>query len=286
MPSKAAKIWKRTWVGLLLVGALALLLKLAFSSSDGLVVWGAGLLISLGAVHEVGRMEKLASPKVRWVLLLALGCSALPGLMQHSELSLPYMHSLTSRFGVLHSYALGLSASALLGLLLTRSSLGFVLFCAVWCLVPLPALWRIWYEFGPKGLTALLLLSKIGDVLGYYFGSAIGKSHPFPKLSPGKTTAGCVASLVGGTLAGAGCVYWGLLPGGSGATALFAGLAAGAVVNLASQAGDLLESKVKRAAGIKDSGTWFGPSGGVLDLVDSLLLSVPAALIFWPLLFS
>lgn len=285
MASKAAKIWKRTWVGLLLVGALALLLKLAFDSHDGLVVWGAGVLISLGAVHEVGRMHTLADPRMRWVLLAGLACSLLPGLALYTDLSVPYVQALGGKLGVLHSYGLALLSSALLGLLLVRRGMGFLLFCSVWCLVPLPALWRIWDLYGPEGLTALLLLSKIGDVLGYYFGSAIGKSHPFPKLSPGKTTAGCVASLVGGTLAGGACVYWGLLPGGSGAAALLAGLAAGAVVNLASQAGDLLESKVKRAAGVKDSGTWFGPSGGVLDLVDSLLLSVPAALVSWPLFF-
>jgi phosphatidate cytidylyltransferase len=63
-------------------------------------------------------------------------------------------------------------------------------------------------------------------------------------------------------------------------------LAAAALVNLASQAGDLLESAAKRQAGVKDSGTLFGPSGGFLDLVDSLLLSVPVALLTWPLLFE
>ena len=59
-----------------------------------------------------------------------------------------------------------------------------------------------------------------------------------------------------------------------------------ALVNLAAQAGDLLESAAKRAAQVKDSGTVFGPSGGLLDLVDSLLLSVPVALVTWPLLFE
>jgi phosphatidate cytidylyltransferase len=53
----------------------------------------------------------------------------------------------------------------------------------------------------------------------------------------------------------------------------------GALLNLASQAGDLLESAFKRHAGVKDSGLLFGPSGGVLDLVDSLLLSAPALLL-------
>ena len=64
------------------------------------------------------------------------------------------------------------------------------------------------------------------------------------------------------------------------------GLAAGLAINLAAQAGDLYESGVKRRAGVKDSGRLFGPSGGVLDVVDSLLFTVPAALVTWPLLFA
>jgi phosphatidate cytidylyltransferase len=61
---------------------------------------------------------------------------------------------------------------------------------------------------------------------------------------------------------------------------------AGLVLNLAAQAGDLLESKVKRSAGVKDSSGWLGPAGGLLDVVDSLLLTVPTALVSWPLLFG
>jgi phosphatidate cytidylyltransferase len=53
-------------------------------------------------------------------------------------------------------------------------------------------------------------------------------------------------------------------------------------VNLAAQAGDLLESWVKRKAGVKDSSGLFGPSGGLLDQLDSLLLAVPVALVAWP----
>jgi predicted CDP-diglyceride synthetase/phosphatidate cytidylyltransferase len=131
---------------------------------------------------------------------------------------------------------------------------------------------------------ARLILSKVGDIAGYFVGSAIGKSHPFPKISPGKTTAGCVASLVAGTVAGWIAVATGLLPQASWGVA--GALLAGAGVNLAAQAGDLFESWVKRRAGVKDSGTWFGPSGGVLDLIDSLLFSIPAALWLWPRLFD
>jgi len=155
---------------------------------------------------------------------------------------------------------------------------------ALWAIPALPALTYVDRWLGVQGLGALLLLSKIGDVFGYYVGSMIGKSHPFPKLSPGKTTAGCVGSLIAGCAFGAACVWWGLLP--SADYGYLGGVLAGGVVNIASQAGDLLESKVKRTAGVKDSGALFGPSGGFLDLTDSLLLSVPVALIVWPLLFT
>jgi phosphatidate cytidylyltransferase len=56
-------------------------------------------------------------------------------------------------------------------------------------------------------------------------------------------------------------------------------------LNVAAQAGDLLESALKRRCGVKDSATTFGPSGGVLDLVDSLTCVAPLALVAGPLLF-
>jgi phosphatidate cytidylyltransferase len=151
---------------------------------------------------------------------------------------------------------------------------------AVWLAAPLPALWHVWRDFGSTGLVALLVLSKIGDTAAYYVGNAIGKSHPFPRISPGKTTAGCVASFATGTVLGGAFVHFGLLA--SPAHGVLGGLCAGAVVNLAAQAADLLESWVKRRAGVKDSSVVFGPSGGVLDQIDSLLLSVPVALATWP----
>lgn len=154
----------------------------------------------------------------------------------------------------------------------------------LWLLVPLPALVHVWWNYDLGGLVALLVLSKVGDIAGYYVGNAIGKHHPFPNLSKGKTVEGCVGSLVAGTLAGAVFVWLGHLPDFP--FGLLGGCAAGLVVNLAAQAGDLLESAVKRNAGVKDSSTWFGPSGGVLDLVDSVLFTVPAALVVWPLIFT
>ncbi len=154
---------------------------------------------------------------------------------------------------------------------------------SLWLLPPLPCLWRVWHAWGTRGLVALLVLSKIGDTAGYYVGGAIGRSHPFPSISPGKTTAGCVASLVAATSIGVLLSATGVLPAGR--LGLVGGACAGAALNLAAQAGDLFESWIKRRAGVKDSSTWFGPSGGLLDQLDSVLFSIPAALVAWPWLF-
>ncbi|HUR28084.1 MAG TPA: phosphatidate cytidylyltransferase, partial [Planctomycetota bacterium] len=165
-----------------------------------------------------------------------------------------------------------------------RADLAISLGLALWIAVPLPAFAQIARMWGIPGIVSVIVLSKIGDVAGYYVGSAIGRSHPFPNLSPGKTTAGCVASLIAGIVAGAALSALGILPAGS------LGIAGGALIglftNLASQAGDLFESWVKRRARVKDSSTWLGPSGGVLDVVDSLLFSIPTALLVWPLVLE
>ena len=160
-----------------------------------------------------------------------------------------------------------------------RATLGLVLLLALWITVPLPAVAAVAPRFGLAGLVSLLILSKVGDIAGYYVGSAMGKSHPFPGISPGKTTAGCVGSLLAGCLGGLVCVNAGWLP--SGHLGLLGGVLLGALTNIFAQAGDLFESALKRRAGVKDSATYLGPAGGILDLVDSLLFTVPLALLAW-----
>jgi CDP-diglyceride synthetase len=155
---------------------------------------------------------------------------------------------------------------------------------SVWLVLPFTWLHYVEADWHVAGLIALAILSKIGDTAGYYFGNAFGKHHPFQTISPGKTTEGCLASLAAGIAAGVALVHFGLLP--SAPFGLLGGAAVGAVTNIAAQAGDLFESWVKRKAGVKDSGTWFGPSGGVLDLVDSFLFTIPAALLVWPMLLE
>lgn len=282
--TRAAKIWKRTWVGGCLTALAAGCLWLSFAEWGGTLVLVVASAVTLLVVREVACMGRLAGRSM-WVVPIVSGVvaagltarSAPPGAFAFEPLAL---YARVSAVALPSALAWRLATGARNGWSDAARAVGL----SLWIVPALPSLHWVRAEFGAIGLVALILLSKIGDVAGYYVGNAIGRSHPFVRISPGKTTAGCVGSVVAGSAAGVGCVAVGWLPAAPWGWA--GGLAAGAAVNLVSQGGDLLESAVKRWAGVKDSGSVLGPAGGLLDLVDSLLLSVPAAALLWPLLFS
>ncbi|MFM2123772.1 MAG: hypothetical protein RL328_223 [Acidobacteriota bacterium] len=145
---------------------------------------------------------------------------------------------------------------------------------AVLGLVYIFGAWRCGAELraiDPHWLMIALLVSWAGDTAAMYIGKAFGRNKLAPRISPGKTVEGSVASVVGGTLAAVIYAHY-LLPAESlGLVALI-----GAVANIAGQLGDLAESAFKRGAGVKDSGTMLPGHGGWLDRVDSSLFSVPA----------
>ncbi len=112
----------------------------------------------------------------------------------------------------------------------------------------------------------------INDTMAYIVGSFVGKT-PFSKISPKKTWEGTG----GGALLAIG------------AAALFASLlglnillitGAAAIIAISGTTGDLLESKLKRMAGVKDSGNFMPGHGGFLDRFDSLLVAVPAVWVY------
>jgi phosphatidate cytidylyltransferase len=116
-----------------------------------------------------------------------------------------------------------------------------------------------------------LLPTWAADIAGYVVGSLIGRRKLVPRISPGKTWEGTIA----GFLAAAVAVWF------VGTQVFSPSLPTGSLVPLAlaigpaGLIGDLLESMLKRAAGVKDSGTILPGHGGVLDRIDSLLLVAP-----------
>lgn len=293
--AKRAKLILRTKVGSTLALSVAGLLWAASLPAGVLITLGFATVLSLWSILEAARMKIFGGTPAALgaVAAVAFGAWKIHAeLIAQDVLGLPSAEQVLTRelgLAFVFSGVVAIMARGLVGL--SRGKLSWRLgdqprFVALVFLVALPllALVPIRLAGGAGGLAIYLVLAKIGDIAGYYVGSTMGKRHPFPKLSPGKTVAGCVASLLVGIGAGAGFVLSGALEGAR--FGIMSGVVLGLVVNVTAQAGDLMESGFKRRAQVKDSGTTFGPSGGMLDLVDSLLLSAPLVAFLWPLLFE
>lgn len=117
----------------------------------------------------------------------------------------------------------------------------------------------------------LLAMVWTADSLAYFAGRAYGRHKLAPLVSPGKTWEGAAGGLLGAALVGA--------VGAFGLRFSLAGIleaiAFGVIVAVFSVIGDLLESKAKRLAGVKDSGRGLPGHGGILDRIDALTAAVP-----------
>jgi phosphatidate cytidylyltransferase len=124
----------------------------------------------------------------------------------------------------------------------------------------------------PRVLLFLFVLVWVADSAAYFAGSIMGRTRLAPHVSPGKTVEGVAGGMLGVVLLAwlCGTMLWkfeGML------LAMWVGLAA--VTALFSVVGDLTESKLKRIAGVKDSGRLLPGHGGVLDRIDALTSAVP-----------
>lgn len=147
-------------------------------------------------------------------------------------------------------------------------------------------LWLAWCalvwlraEHGAGTAVSALAVVAAADSGAYFAGKFFGKRRLAPAISPGKTVAGLVGGL-GAAVLGAGVLAWALeLPGAQIRWWALAALVAAAF----SVAGDLHESRLKRRAGVKDSGGLLPGHGGLLDRIDGLSAALPPFAVVWQL---
>lgn len=126
-------------------------------------------------------------------------------------------------------------------------------------------------------LLGIVLVAKSCDIGAYFAGRAFGRRKLITWLSPGKTWEGLAGGVTLSTAVGAAGAALGQEAGLS--LDWWQGAVIGAALGLVGQAGDLVESLLKRDAGMKDSSTLLPGFGGALDVIDSALLAAPVA--FW-----
>ena len=142
----------------------------------------------------------------------------------------------------------------------------------------------LWMVLGPEnGETLILYLlflvatNKGSDMAAFVVGKMFGRRKLAPKISPNKTWEGAWGGLIGGTAAGTAVLLLTKLRGDFDTVPGWILPYFALLVTIAAQFGDLVESAIKRWAGAKDSGKFLPEFGGILDMVDSFLISVPVA---------
>jgi phosphatidate cytidylyltransferase len=126
----------------------------------------------------------------------------------------------------------------------------------------------------------------MADTGAYFFGRAFGRHKMTPLLSPGKTWEGAAGGILTACAASWACFHWfgpWLVQSQYVEPPVIASLLYGLILAAAGMHGDLAESLLKRDMQRKDSSTWLPGLGGVLDIVDSVLVAAPCAYLCWVL---
>jgi phosphatidate cytidylyltransferase len=236
-----------------------------------------GLLVLAGL--EWGRLMRGKGYAVPFALALLVACICLMSLNYWGLSS--WVHWLSVAILFLASAYWLVMAPNLLSVRRSvqkqASVVAFILLMATWIAVTQLQVVSAWY------VLSCLLIVWIADTGAYFAGRAFGKRKLAPSISPGKTWAGVYGGLLlvllyfvalsqlessfalGQSFPTMLASRWGLFPS----------MLIAVILTSLSVIGDLLESKLKREAGVKDSGTTLPGHGGVLDRIDAVVAVLP-----------
>lgn len=135
------------------------------------------------------------------------------------------------------------------------------------------------HGFNPQIIISIFILIWTNDTFAYIVGKSIGKHKLFEKISPKKTIEGFIGGIVFSVIAGiliskyyieGSLLIWTISP---------------VIISIFSTLGDLIESKFKRIAAVKDSGKIMPGHGGILDRLDSIIFVAPFVYLFYQILY-
>lgn len=237
-----------------------------------LIVWGSSVLFAVvvtGVIFlaqlEFNRMGLAEQYRPHQIIAALVGATIVPLLhFGGTELLLPW---LIAAFLVLSLLFLFVFRS------LERVHYHFGWICLGLIYLPLILSHLFLLRLEPSGrqwIFLTLMAVMMCDSFAYFAGSKLGKRKLYPAVSPNKSVEGAFAGLIGSVVAVLIAKFL-FLP----AIGFFAAVVVGLLLGLLGQVGDLFESLLKRACGVKDSGTLIPGHGGMLDRLDSLLFTFP-----------
>jgi phosphatidate cytidylyltransferase len=244
-----------------LVALPAIAFAIAITVAGGIVF--AVAMVAIGAVclREYFTMTEPSGPLPipAYVAVTALVAAA------HFGTSFNVLLILAASFPLLFAFAVAEHRRAGITVSIAVTLMGIV-----WIGIPLvhAVLLRDLPDHGAALLIDVLVGTFVADTAAYATGRMFGSHKIAPSISPNKTIEGLIGGFVIGTM---GFWFEGLYQDWlSGTDALIIGAAVAAIAPV----GDLFESMLKRDLGTKDTGTIFGPHGGVLDRLDAVLFTV------------
>lgn len=268
---------------LLTAAAIVPLLLLAVFRLPGVWFFALLVLIVEWAVVEYIRVVRARAPHAplkQLLLLVPLTGAGLAYAFTHGTLPIPLPPVLLAAFAL---FSVGFGTLVLLArvpLEESLASLGALAFGLPYFAVPLASIYVLRQD-DPWLMFLLMAIVFLGDTGAYYIGSRWGKHKMAPRISPNKSWEGAAAGFATSVLAAAVWSFWrlGFLD--------FGVVGAAAATGVAAQLGDLVESMIKRGAGVKDSGQLLPGHGGMFDRIDAMLFAGPVLLLgLWLLGFE
>lgn len=140
-------------------------------------------------------------------------------------------------------------------------------------------------DYNPKIIIGLFILIWTNDTFAYIVGKSVGRTKLFEKISPKKTVEGFLGGILFAVLAGyLISKYYIRASAEFSERSIIIWTSIAVIVGIAGTIGDLIESKFKRIAGVKDSGSIMPGHGGILDRLDSVIFVAPIIFLFYQIL--